>query len=136
MRILLAAATLGALAAAGCGDDDGGGTGRVGPAAANLEVVVRPGGPGTPARRTAIECAGLGPGSAGDPVCERLGGLTASDLEPTPATTACAARFGGPAVATVRGTIEGRRVNARFSLRDSCEIARWRRNSELLGGPP
>jgi hypothetical protein len=136
MRNLIAAAAFGALVAAGCGGDDADSTGRVGAAAANLSVVVRPDGPGTPARRVSIECARLGPGSAGSPECEQLGGLTASDLEPTPATTACAARFGGRAVATVRGTIEGRRVNARFSLRDACEIERWRRNRALLGAPP
>jgi hypothetical protein len=27
-------------------------------------------------------------------------------------------------------------VHARFSLTDSCEIERWRRNSVLLGDPP
>jgi hypothetical protein len=136
MRALAAAAALGALAAAGCGGDDQGATGRAGPSAANLEVVVRAGGPGTPARRSTIQCAGLGPGSAGSPACERLGGLTAAALAPTPATTACAEVFGGPAVASVNGTIQGRRVSARFSLRDACEIKRWRRNRALLGKPP
>ena len=135
MKILFAAAALSALAAAGCGGDKEA-TGRTGPAAARLEVTVREKGPGTPARRSTIECARLGPGSAGSPECERLGGLTASDLAPVPRTTACAEIFGGPAVATVRGTIAGRRIDARFSLSDSCEIERWRRNRTLLGPPP
>jgi hypothetical protein len=135
MRLLVAAAALGAVAAAGCGGDQDA-TGRAGPAAASLEVVVLPEGRGTPPRRSTIKCARLGPGSAGSPECDRLGGLTAADLAPTPATTACAELFGGPAVASVRGTIEGRRVSARFSLRDACEIKRWRRNRALLGEPP
>ena len=135
MRSFLTAVALGVLAA-GCGGEDEGATGRAGPAAANLEVVVRPEGPGSPARRSRIECARLGPGSAGTPECERLGGLTAADLAPTPPTTACAEIFGGAAVASVRGTIQGQRVSARFSLRDACEIRRWRRNRVLLGEPP
>ncbi len=136
MRALVAAVALGALMVAGCGGGDENPTGRVGPSAANLEIVVRSGGPGSPARRSTIQCAGLGPGSAGSPECERLGGLTAADLEPTPAATACAEVFGGPAVASVRGAIQGQRVSARFSLRDACEIKRWRRNRVLLGEPP
>ena len=39
-------------------------------------------------------------------------------------------------MASVRGTIQGERVGARFSLRDACEIRRWRRNRALLGEPP
>jgi hypothetical protein len=119
-----------ALAAAGCGDgDDESG------AAARLDVVVRPGGAGTDARRVEIDCDVLGPG-ASTPICRRLGGLTRADLAPVPEDMACAQIYGGPAVATVNGTLDGESVNARFDLGDACEIKRWRRNRELLGPVP
>jgi hypothetical protein len=47
----------------------------------------------------------------------------------------CTAIYGGPALARVTGTFRGRQVDARFSLEDGCEIARWERNRELLGPP-
>ena len=83
-----------------------------------------------------IRCARFGPGSPGSPECEELEGFTAQDLAPTKPGTACAAIFGGPATATVRGAVLGIHVDARFSLENSCEIERWRRNSVILGPPP
>ena len=99
--------------------------------------MVRPDGPGGPALRNTIQCARFGPGAPGSPECSRLEGLdgAARSLPRAPAT-ACAAIFGGPAVATVRGAVLGRDVDARFTLADSCEIERWQRNSVLLGDPP
>jgi hypothetical protein len=46
----------------------------------------------------------------------------------------CTQQYGGPQVAVVKGTFNGRDVNSRFSLTDGCEIARWRALSPLLGG--
>jgi hypothetical protein len=46
----------------------------------------------------------------------------------------CTQQYGGPQVAVVTGTFNGRHVNCRFSLTDGCEIARWRALSPLLGG--
>ena len=46
----------------------------------------------------------------------------------------CTQQYGGPQVAVVTGTFNGRAVNSRFSLTDGCEIARWRALSPLLGG--
>jgi hypothetical protein len=131
MKLLPAAAmcTL-ALAAAGCGggDDEPGGTAR-------LEVVVRPDGPGTQPRRVELECDVLG-ADASRPICRRLDGLTRDDLAPVPEDMSCAQIYGGPAVATVDGTLDGEPVQARFDLSDSCEIERWRRNRALLGAVP
>jgi hypothetical protein len=36
----------------------------------------------------------------------------------------------------VRGAVLGIHVDTRFSLENSCEIERWRRNSVILGPPP
>jgi hypothetical protein len=135
MRLLTAAATCTlALAAAGCGggDDE---PRRAAGAAARLEVVVRPAGEGTLARRTRIDCEALGAGAASG-TCRRLAGLTPADLAPVPGGTACAQVYGGPAIATVTGTLRGEAVAARFDLTDSCQIERWRRNRALLGPVP
>ena len=62
--------------------------------------------------------------------------LTKADLAPVPDGMACAEIYGGPAVASVTGTLRGESVRARFNLVDACQIERWRRNRALLGAPP
>jgi hypothetical protein len=135
MKLLPAAAmcTL-ALAVAGCGGDDDESPRESG-AAARLEIVVRPTGEGSQERRTTVECDVLGAG-ASSAICRRLGGLSRADLAPVPKDVACAQIYGGPAVATVDGTLGGDPVEARFKLTDACEIERWRRNRALLGPAP
>ncbi len=102
--------------------------------AANLRVTVRPQGPAGPARVRRVECAILGE-DAIDPRCRVLGGLEPRDLDPFPRGTACAEIYGGPGTARVTGELRGMRVSAAFDLTNACEIARWRRNSALLGAP-
>jgi hypothetical protein len=135
MKLLPAAAmcTL-ALAAAGCGDGDDEQE-REPATAARLEVVVRPAEGKAPVRRVDVACSALG-ADATTATCRRLGGLSRADLAPVPEDAACAQIYGGPAVATVTGTLRGRPVDARFDLRNACEIERWRRNATLLGPAP
>jgi hypothetical protein len=50
----------------------------------------------------------------------------------------CTELYGGPQVALVVGSVQGRRVWARLQRRNGCEIARWSRVSPWLlpaGGP-
>ncbi len=126
-----------ALAAAGCADDDDDEPGRApAPAAeARLEVVVRPAEGEAPVRQVQIACEVSGT-DASIATCRRLRGVSRADLAPVPEGVACAEIYGGPAVATVRGTLGGEPVDARFNLTDACEIARWRRNRALLGPVP
>jgi hypothetical protein len=136
MRSLAAPILIGlVVAGAGCGSDKDI-IGRYGPQAASLDVVVRPEGPGGPEVGNTIRCGRFGPGSPGSPECDELEGFTAADLAPTRPGRACAAIFGGPATATVRGAVLGVRVDTGFTLENSCEIERWRRNSVILGPPP
>lgn len=44
---------------------------------------------------------------------------------PVPDNAMCTEIYGGPQTATVRGTWEGRQVDATFSRADGCEIERW-----------
>jgi hypothetical protein len=132
MRSAVALALAAALLA-GCGDSPKRSEGKR--LEADLDVTVMPRGPDGPAERRAVECAVLGQ-KAAEPACRRLGRLTPEALDPVPALTACTQVYGGPGTARVQGTLRGRRVSARFRLTDGCEIARWRRNAELLGAPP
>jgi hypothetical protein len=56
----------------------------------------------------------------------------AVDFEPVPADAACTQIYGGPAVATVKGTVLGQPVDATFSRSNGCEIARWDKATALL----
>ena len=98
-------------------------------------MTVRPEGAGGPERVRRVECATLGK-DAIEPRCRALGGLDRKDLAPVPRQTACAQVYGGPATARVTGELRDVQVTASFDLTDACEIARWRRNSALLGPPP
>ena len=46
----------------------------------------------------------------------------------------CTQQYGGPQVAVVTGTIDGRAVNTVFTRTDGCEIARWNAMAALLAG--
>jgi hypothetical protein len=52
---------------------------------------------------------------------------------PRPANQACTQQMGGPAEAEVTGSVDGIGVDAKFSLRDGCEIARWEAAKDVLG---
>jgi hypothetical protein len=67
-------------------------------------------------------------------VCRELRRLGWRAFRPPAPGTACAELYGGPQVALVSGTVDGRRVWARLSRIDGCQIARWDRVRSLL--PP
>jgi len=106
------------LAAGGCGGDDS----SADKGSTDLVVTVWPQGADGPARRHRVACPG-------DQACA---GLSAARLRPVPANVACTEIYGGPAVARVRGTIDGKPVDARLERTNGCEIARWQRNATLL----
>ena len=118
---LVAAACLLVLPLASCGgggaSSSGGGT--------ELEVTVWPGGRGGPSTSHKITCPG-------DERCDRLRALPARVFAPGPAGIGCTQIYGGPDVAEVRGTIDGRKVDATFKRTDGCEINRWNQVTFLL----
>jgi hypothetical protein len=95
--------------------------------AANLRVTVWPQGRDGPARVSTLHC----PSSATS--CRKLGALPGNPFAPTPPATVCTQIYGGPREALVTGTVRGRRIWARFSRRNGCEIARWDRMAFLFG---
>ena len=54
---------------------------------------------------------------------------------PRPTDKVCTQQFGGPEEATVTGSVDGKAVEAKFSLRDGCEIAQWKSAKDVLGSP-
>jgi hypothetical protein len=132
VRLVATAAVCALLAlAAACGDDDDDGT-RPSDPVVSLTVVVWPEGPDGREERRRIVCESLG-AQAAKPRCRQLAGLEKSQLDPVPPETACTQIYGGPAVAQVRGTLPGGRVDTRFNRTNGCEIERWDRNRVLLG---
>jgi hypothetical protein len=124
-RILLCCLAL--LALAGCGGEDGGSA----PAAPVTQLTVRVDADGDgpePAREERISCAEPPEGAA----CAAAADLRPADLEPVPDDVACTELYGGPQTATIAGTLDRERVDARFSREDGCEIARWDKVAPLL----
>jgi hypothetical protein len=87
-----------------------------------LAITVWPQGQGGPAAHRVVRC----PGPA---YCAKI---TRSALAPVPADMMCTTIYGGPEQALVTGTLDGRRVSARFKRTDGCEIARWNRLAFLF----
>jgi Subtilisin inhibitor-like len=74
-------------------------------------------------------------GSVARPVaaCRAVEAAGRAAFRPTPPGAACTQIYGGPAVALVTGTLDGRRVWARFDRENGCEINRWQRLVLVLG---
>jgi hypothetical protein len=64
--------------------------------------------------------------------CRKLATGRTRLFAPTPKNVACTEIYGGPQVANVVGTVQGRRVWARLSRTNGCEISRWDRLSPWL----
>jgi hypothetical protein len=103
---------------AGCGgDDEEPARPPATPAAeGSLELVFRRDDGATP-RRLTFRCPG--------PDCRLLERINREAIEPTPADVACTEIYGGPQTARLTGTLDGRRIDARFARSNGCEIHRW-----------
>jgi hypothetical protein len=95
------------------------------------KLTVRVDGDGTgpaKARTLELDCSN---GEHAD-ACAAAAKLSAADLAPTPADSACTQIYGGPETATIKGTLNGEKVDAKFSRTDGCEIHRWETAQPLL----
>ena len=114
------------LSLAACGDE----ATSAGPAGAT-KLMVRVDGDGsgpTKERTLELSCAKSDQSEA----CAAASKLTASDLAPTPANTACTQIYGGPETASIKGTLNGEPVDDKFARNDGCEIKRWDAAAPLL----
>jgi hypothetical protein len=57
-------------------------------------------------------------------------------FKPTPPGQMCTHIYGGPEVATVKGTWDGKPINAKFTRGNGCELHRWSQVGPLLGDVP
>jgi Subtilisin inhibitor-like len=64
--------------------------------------------------------------------CRELGRLGWRAFRAVPTDMACTELYGGPQRAIVSGRIDGRRVWAKLTRVDGCQIARWDRVPSLL----
>jgi hypothetical protein len=55
---------------------------------------------------------------------------------PTPKDQMCTQIYGGPQVATVKGTWQGKTVDSTFSRKNGCELKRWSDLSPIFGKIP
>jgi hypothetical protein len=107
------------------------------PAGTSLSITVYPGGAGSAdAKHYHLRCAPA-VGSVPKPgiACRTLAGLS-DPFAPVPPQTICSALALGPQEATVKGRLRGKAVDAHLTVRDGCEIERWRRLADVVPGFP
>jgi hypothetical protein len=114
MKILVALVAL--VLMAGCGEDEETPASSQAPFA-DLTVVVDDG-----SKKTAeVRCDAPGDSEA----CQAAADIDPQTFEPVPGNQACTQQYGGPETATVKGTLDGKEIDAKFSRVNGCEIARW-----------
>ncbi len=81
-----------------------------------------------------LTCAPPG-GDHPDPAaaCAALAVAGTDVFSPPDPDLACTEIYGGPQTASITGTVGGTRVNATFSRKNGCEIARWDALGPILG---
>ncbi|MCX6497629.1 MAG: SSI family serine proteinase inhibitor [Arthrobacter sp.] len=105
---------------------------------AELAIMVKPSTSGQAANYTLVCQKGVPAAESQHPTaaaaCTALK-ANAALLSPAPAPKdkVCTQQYGGPAEATVTGSVDGTAVEAKFSLRDGCEIAQWQAAKDVLG---
>jgi hypothetical protein len=95
------------------------------PADTALTVVVWESGKKGPKVKTTLECDPVG-GTHPLPQesCTQLQEHP-EYIRPVPRDTACVQIYGGPQVARVFGTLDGKKIDAKFNRANGCEISRW-----------
>lgn len=127
MRLVALLACLTALGVVGCGSSDE--QAAAPPTVADLTVTVDPDGDGAKDPQTAtVTCATAG----GSKACRAADGIKAKTFEPVAGNVACTEQYGGPETATVKGTLHGEPIDAKFSRVNGCEISRWEQAAGLL----
>jgi hypothetical protein len=128
----LAAATLAALAVAGCGgrrDSDQAASSTT----ADLQIEISIRNSEAPTKVWTLKCPPGGNLPDAATACRKLGEVK-DPFAPVPKGTACTQIYGGPEIAGVSGTFNSERVDTEFSRGDGCEIERWKRVSFLFPG--
>ncbi len=104
---------------------------------AELAIMIRPSETGTPSNFTLVCQDGVPAAESDHPdAAAACGALKDNPAILSPAPPAkdqlCTQQYGGPQQATVTGVVDGRSVNAVFSLTDGCAIANWNAAQAVL----
>ena len=100
---------------------------------ADLEISVSIRGSEAPTKSWTLHCPPGGTLPDAAAACSKLGQID-DPFAPVPEGTACTQIFGGPEIAAVSGTFNGKRVDTEFSRGNGCEIERWKRVGFLFPG--
>ena len=123
MRI--AAVTVAALAATGCmsrADSDKAATSPT----ADLQIEISIRGSEAPTKVWTLHCPPGGTLPDAATACSKLAEVK-DPFAPVPTGIACTQIYGGPEIAHVSGTFNGKPVDTKFSRGDGCEIEHWKR---------
>ncbi|MEO6472623.1 MAG: hypothetical protein ABIR57_11660 [Aeromicrobium sp.] len=123
-RRRLSLATLLLIVVGGCGS--GHTSGGDGPATV-VDLTYSAGGA---VKKQTLDCAS--PAANDKPSCVLLGKLPSAVFKPVSKDQACTMIYGGPETATLKGTVRGKKVDARFSRVNGCEIDRWKQVEPLF----
>lgn len=77
-----------------------------------------------------LDCAT--PAANDKPSCDLLKKLPTSAFEPVPKGVACTMLYGGPEVATIKGSVNGAKVDATYRRTNGCEIDRFTKVEPLF----
>ena len=100
-------------------------------AAGRTAVLVRfdPDGTGpSPPRTRELRC----PSAGAERACRALARVPRRVFAPVPPDAVCTRIYGGPEVGSIRGIVDGRRVDARFRRTGGCEDVRFRAVERVL----
>ncbi|WP_216822856.1 SSI family serine proteinase inhibitor [Aeromicrobium sp. A1-2] len=130
LLVTLVAAGLLSACGAGSSNDSAGsepaGAGDAGTdATTSLAIVVTPDEGVTPKAYTLTCDPDGGDHPQAEQACAALDAAGVEVLSPVPADQTCTEVYGGPQVATVRGTYDGVPIDATFNRTNGCEIDRW-----------
>ena len=77
-----------------------------------------------------LDCAT--PSANDKPSCDLLKKLPASAFQPVPKDQMCTMIYGGPEKATIKGTVNGKKVDATYNRTNGCEIDRYKKVEPLF----
>jgi len=129
----LAVLTLAALAATGCMNRSSSDSADAATPTADLQISLSIRGSEAPSKLWTLRCPPGGTLPDAATACRKLGQI-ADPFAPVPKDTACTQIYGGPEIADVSGTFNGKHVETQFSRGNGCELERWKKVDFLFPG--
>jgi len=100
---------------------------------ADLQISISVRGSEQPSKLWTLRCPRGGTLPDAAESCRKLGEID-DPFAPVRRGSACTQIYGGPEIADVSGTFDGKPVNTQFSRGDGCEIERWKQVGFLFPG--